>query len=369
MERDWRAVRQRCDRFLSSKRPESARALLTEVAESLPDDELPDRYGEGGAVTALEERVAALLGHEAAVVMPTGTMAQQAAVRVWCDRRGLPAIAFHPTSHLELHEERAYAHLHGLRAALVGDAGRPLRFEDLDALAEPVAALVLELPQRELGGVLPEWSELVAQTEWARARGVALHLDGARLWECGPYYGRPYDEVARLFGTVYVSFYKGLGGLAGCALAGPADVVAEARLWQTRHGGKLFQIFPVAASAALALDRVLPRMAELLAHARAVAAAVREVPGVEVVPDPPQTPLFHVHARLGDDRAVAAQAALAVAEETGIWFGGIWGTDTFVQVGPGVQKLELTIGEPALEVTPEEARALFARLVERCAAF
>jgi threonine aldolase len=73
---------------------------------------------------------------------------------------------------------------------------------------------------------------------------VALHLDGARLWECRPFYGRDYAQIAGLFDSVYVSFYKTLGGIAGAALAGPADVIAEARVWQRRQGGNLVRLFP-----------------------------------------------------------------------------------------------------------------------------
>ena len=74
--------------------------------------------------------------------------------------------------------------------------------------------MLLELPQRELGGTLPTWDELVAQVTWARERGAAVHLDGARLWEATPFYDQSYDKslanIAALFDTIYVSFYKGL---------------------------------------------------------------------------------------------------------------------------------------------------------------
>jgi threonine aldolase len=158
---------------------------------------------------------------------------------------------------------------------------------------------------------------------------------------------------------VYVSLYKGLGGLAGCLLAGPEEFVAEARVWQIRHGGRVFQLFPLAVSGARGLDRLLPRMPAFLEHARALAAALRDVPGIDVVPDPPQTPMFQLHLRIDPEKAV--DAALGLAEETKIWFG-----DTFLPTGvPAVQRLEVAIGEPALEIGPDEARELFATLVER----
>src|SRR6185436_8253445 len=106
---------------------------------------------------------------------------------------------------------------------------------DLEAVNEPLAALLIELPQREIGGRLPAWDDLVAQVTYAREHGAAVHLDGARLWESGPFYDRPLAEIAALFDTVYVSFYKGLGGLAGSMLLGEDDVVTEARAWRSRH--------------------------------------------------------------------------------------------------------------------------------------
>ena len=92
--------------------------------------------------------------------------------------------------------------------------------------------------------MLPAWDDLVATCEAARARGAALHLDGARLWQCAGFYKKTLAEIAGLFDTVYVSFYKDLRAPAGCALAGPRDVIDEARIWQVRHGGRLFNAYP-----------------------------------------------------------------------------------------------------------------------------
>ena len=90
----------------------------------------------------------------------------------------------------------------------MGSANRLLTLEDLKAITEPVGALLLELPQRDLGGQLPSWEALNEITKWAHEHSTPTHLDGARLWECRPFYGREYAEIARLFDTVYVSFYK-----------------------------------------------------------------------------------------------------------------------------------------------------------------
>jgi threonine aldolase len=129
----------------------------------------------------------------------------------------------------------------------------------------------------------------------ARAKGAALHLDGARLWQCGPFYGRELAEVAELFDSVYVSFYKDLRAGAGCALAGDAGLVAEARVWQVRHGGRMFSVLPLLLGAEQGLDELLPRMPELVAYAKELAAAVLSArSGLHVLPDPPQTAMFRL---------------------------------------------------------------------------
>jgi threonine aldolase len=250
----------RCERFvpawIAPRDPtETFRALAERAGTRL------DVYGGGESVQRLETRVADLLGKEAAAIFPSGTMAQQIALRILCERSGCFTVGFHPQCHLDVHEERGYAHLHGLQARLIGYADRLITRGDLDEVPEPLGALLLELPQRNLGGQLPAWRELVAQAKWARANGVALHLDGARLWQCGPFYRRPLREIAALFDTVYVSLYKDLAALGGCILAGPEDVIAEARVWRVRHGGRLSTYEPMALSAERGLDEVLPQMA------------------------------------------------------------------------------------------------------------
>jgi threonine aldolase len=321
-----------------------------------------DRYGAGMLATRLEGRIAELLGKEAAVWMPSGTMAQQIALRIHALRTGRDLVAFHPHCHLDVHEERGYEWLHGLRATLLCERDRLVRAEDVAKLSEPHAAVLLELPQRDLGGRLPPWDDLVATAEATRAGGAAFHLDGARLWQCGPYYERPLDEIAGLFDTVYVSFYKDLGAPAGCALAGTAETIAQARVWLIRHGGRMFSAFPFMLAAERGLDDVLPRMPEYVVHARALAAALAEVDGVSIVPDPPQTAMFHLYVR-GDPERLT-EAAVELAEETRTWLGA-----HFVSTAdPAVAATELTMGEANLAVAPDAAAALYSRLVRLAAA-
>ncbi|HXH95831.1 MAG TPA: beta-eliminating lyase-related protein [Gaiellaceae bacterium] len=340
----------------------SAREQLAALADATAEGEQADRYGSGERIGRFERQIAALLGKEAAVFLPSGVMAQQIALRIWCDRRGARTVALHPTSHLELHEQKGYQRLHGLYGRQGGAPNRLIELSDLESIHEPLAALLLELPQREIGGLLPSWDDLVAQTAWARERRIAMHLDGARLWESGPFYGRSYAEIAGLFDSVYVSFYKGLGALAGAALAADAELIAEARVWQRRHGGNLFTLHPYVVSAELALAERLDRMPAYLDHARALGSALATIDGIEVVPNPPQTPLFHVLLR-GDSERLA-DAAVSVAEERKVFLFA----QTYPTTSPSWQRHEVSVGDSTLLLQPDEVRDLYAEILARAAA-
>ncbi len=342
---DLEPLRGSCGRTLSGHGPVRAADLLATV----PADTAVDRYGVGGVVAELETEVAGLLGTAAAAYLPSGTMAQQSALRVHASRTGRRTVLFHPQSHLDTHEGRPLERLHGLIGRPVGDRYRLLGYDDLRAVTEPPAALVLELPQRDLGGALPDWQDLLAQTAWARERGAAVHLDGARLWEAAVGYGRPPAELAALFDTTYVSFYKGLGALSGCCLAGSEDVVAQVREWRRRRGGTLFGLWPGAASALHCLRRRLPLMPAYLKRAREIAEALSDVPGVTVVPDPPQTPMLHLLLRTSPEAFVAGARELA---ECGLW---TW-PRSMVTGDPEVQRVELSVGDGTLSLSVAEAR-------------
>ena len=354
-----RALRARCTRALGGHGIRSVVDAIAEIQTLPPEDLEADVYGNGGAVTVLETEVRELLEKPAAVFMPSGTMAQQIALRIHADRRGRRVVAFHPTCHLELHEDQAYQRLHGLFGRTLGDGRDLITLQELEAVHEPLAALLIELPQREIGGRLPAWNDLVALVERAREGGAAVHLDGARLWETGPFYDRPLSEIAALFDSVYVSFYKGLGGLSGSILLGEDDLVAEAREWRHRHGGTLFNLWPYAASALAGLRLRLPRMAAYVEHARAIGAALSRIDGVEVVPDPPQTPMMHIHLRTTPAAVTAGIRRLATEQRLWTW-GGSMATDT-----PGIRRVELTVGDATLAVAPEAAADAVRALLPR----
>ena len=235
-------------RSLMGRRPVSPLDELVSIVAELDraedgTDPTWDRYGEGGPVAALESQVAALLGKDASVMFPSGTMAQQSALRVWSDRLGSRHIVIPGLSHLLHHEQDGPRVLNDFEWALltpgVGTGDVVPTADQLAAIPGELGAALLELPLCDGGYLLPSWDQLEAFSLACSERGVPLHLDGARIWESGPFLGHTPVEIPALADTVYVSFYKGLRGLAGAVVAGPEEVISEVRLWRSRHGGTL----------------------------------------------------------------------------------------------------------------------------------
>ncbi|MEU8525664.1 beta-eliminating lyase-related protein [Streptomyces sp. NPDC048629] len=342
---------------------------LADLGHTLMDPhELVDTYG-GGPVAEVERQVADLLGFPAAVFFPTGTMAQQVALRCWAGRTGSDVVALHPLAHPEVHENGALGAVSGLRTVHPTDAPRLPTAEEVREHPEPFGTLMLELPLRDAGFVLPDWDELVDVVQAARERDAVVHFDGARLWECGPHFGRELREIAGLADSVYVSFYKSLGGMSGAALAGPEDLVEEARVWLHRYGGLVFQQYPAALAALAGLKTELPRLPAYVAHARTVAAALREafaeagLPWFRVHPAEPHTHQFQVWLPYGPDELTAASVALA--EETDTVLFRRW-SPAPAGGPPDVAATEVTVAAPGLDWTPadvrEAARNFLARL-------
>jgi threonine aldolase len=346
-------------RYLSNKRIASPGDVLHALALATSEDAPFDVYGAGTIVEGLERTVASLLGKEAAVFCTSGRAAQLSALRVHADRRARRVVAAHPRSHIVEDENDAIGALYGLRVARVGAPTEPFTLQELRAVRDPLAAVVVELPLRRAGFRVPPWDELVAIAEHARGTGAAFHLDGARLWETAPGYGKTLAEIAALADTVYVSFYKGLGGLAGAALAGDAETIAGARTWIGRAGATLYRMFPYALAAREGLRTELPRMPEYHARAVAIAAALRDIPGVAASPDPPACNAFAVH--LDGERDALLAARDAVAESHGlVVFENLART-----AHPRVCSFELAVGPNTMQLELDEIRAAIAQIASR----
>ncbi|MFF4386127.1 beta-eliminating lyase-related protein [Streptomyces sp. NBC_00853] len=358
----WRGAERRLSRSLLEP---TVGELLGSLAEAPYDMDGPaDVYGDG-VVTALERKVAELLGTEDAAFFPTGTMAQQIALRCWAGRTGNPVVALHPMSHPERWEEDALSVVSGLRVTHPTTEARPPSAADVEALREPFGTLMVELPLREAGFLLPTWEELEALTEAARERDAVVHFDGARLWESTVHFGRTLPEIAGLADSVYVSFYKSLGGLSGAALAGPREFVEETRVWRHRYGGQIFRQFPQALSALAGLERELPRLPSYVAQARVVAGALRSafadsgVPWARINPEEPHTHQFQVWLPYEADRLT--EAGLRQAEETGTVLFRRWSADG----PPGLAVTELEITQPGLSWTESDVHEAVSAFVAR----
>jgi threonine aldolase len=355
---DRQKLRERCSIVVPGFRGRSAAEEFQMLADWCRANGVShDSYGEGALIEDFERRVAGLVGKAAATFMPSGVMAQLAAVRIWTERARLDRFGLHPTSHLIGHEREAYQAIFGLHGAVVGDRLRPMTAADLEAERSPLACLIVELPIREAGGQLPTWDDLEALKEACRQRAIPLHMDGARLWESRAFYGRPHAEIAEGFASVYVSAYKGLGGIAGAVLAGDEDFIAEARIWRRRMGGTLVQQSPMIASAAMRLDVRLAQMDACYARAVGLAKALSGVPGLRINPARPHTNMMHLYFDAPAETVLERRDA--IAERDGVWLiGGAKPAEV-----PGWSVSELYVGDNLLGLSDEDVTSRFQALL------
>jgi threonine aldolase len=294
--------------------------VLKAAIDGLDGQTESDLYGKGELIEAFQAKMSKVLGKETAVFFPSGTMAQQIALRIWCDRKGIMKVAYHPLCHLEIHEEDGLKKLHHIESVLLADPDRIVELSDLLNMKEEVACLLLELPQREIGGELPDYETLEAISVFCRDRGIKLHLDGARLFECLPYYGKSAAEICALFDSAYVSFYKGIGGVAGAILAGEGEFIRESAVWKRRHGGDLISLYPYIISADYYFDRRIDNMENYYKQAKDLASSFQACHRVTTRPRLPVSNMFHVHI---DAPKEAMEAILCeLHRSTGIGFAG-----------------------------------------------
>ncbi|MDR7522948.1 MAG: GntG family PLP-dependent aldolase [Armatimonadota bacterium] len=235
-----------------------------------------DQFGEDPTVNCLQDRVAALLGKEAALWLPTGTMANQVALRV-LTRPGDDVIVSREC-HAVWHESGGSAANAGVQFTEIGSRGLFTAEEFLAArkprghLTYPPTTLVeVENTHNRAGGVIFPQDEAVRICAAAREWGVATYLDGARLWNAAVASGRPPDDLAAPFDLVAVAFSKGLGAPGGSLLAGPREVIERAVRHRRMLGGAMRQVGIFAAAALYALDHNLGRLADDHAKARRIA--------------------------------------------------------------------------------------------------
>jgi threonine aldolase len=247
-----------------------------------------DVYGEDPTVRRLEEHVAAMLGKEAALFVPSGTMSNQLAIACHTERGD--EVYAGEGSHCIWYESGAAAAWSGVQLVEVGRGGvfgaaELAEAVKPDAYYMPRPRLVVVENTHNRGGGKPWPTAALAEVvATARARGLGLHLDGARLWNAAIATGLPEHELARGFDSVSVCFSKGLGAPVGSALAGSRALVTKAHRLRKMLGGGMRQVGVLAAAARYALDHHRDRLALDHANARAFAAGLEGVPGVSVPP-------------------------------------------------------------------------------------
>ena len=248
-----------------------------------------DVWGDDPTARRLEAAAAEILGKEAALFVPSGTMANQIALLVHC-RPGDEVIVGRG-AHTRLYESGAGAAWAGVQFAEVGGADGTFTGDDVDAAALPAdrnlprtRLVALENTHNRGGGRIWPPAQVDAVAARARDRGLALHLDGARLWNAAVASGRPERELAAPFDTVSACFSKGLGAPVGSVIAGRGDDIERARRFRKMLGGGMRQVGVLCAAALYALDHHRARLADDHAHARRLAEGLAGLPGVRLDP-------------------------------------------------------------------------------------
>lgn len=317
-----------------------------------------DMYGDGQIIEDFQKKMAGYLGKDTAVFFPSGTMAQQIALRIWCDRKESKKVAYHPLCHLEIHEQDGLKELHHIQPVLLADKHRVISLEDVTSMDEDIACLLLELPQREIGGQLPDYQTLEKISVYCHEKGIKLHLDGARLFEVLPYYEKTAAEVCSLFDSVYVSFYKGIGGIAGAILAGENDFTEESKIWKRRHGGDLISLYPYIISSDYYFDKRVNKMGQYYEESKELAEFFNNCENVSTLPQRPVSNMFHVHFHVAKESLVSLLAD--IYKETGI---GI--TGNLRETGEDSCYFELSIGDNYGNIPKEQIEKVFGLLDER----
>ena len=287
-----------------------------------------DVFGEDPTLQRLEARVSELLGKEAALFVPSGSMGNQIGVRLHCG----PGDEFLCESdcHIFNYEQATYAQLFGIAVqAIQGNCG-VLTADQLHDRVRPdndhvprTRLVCLENTHKSGAGRIQPYETVVEICDWAKSAGLARHLDGARLWNAAVATGIPLAKWAQHFDTVSVCFSKGLGAPVGSAIVGSKNHIHQARRLRKAMGGGMRQAGILGAAALYALDHHMDRLAEDHRNAQVLAAAIRESPHLTLVPEKVDTNLviFQIDLKWGSAAEFVAALkehgvlALAVAKQ------------------------------------------------------
>ena len=285
-----------------------------------------DVYGDDPTVNSLEERVAAMFGHQAGLFCPTGSLANQLAIRTLV--KPGEELLVETRSHIVRAELGAAATFSGITTRTWPSTDGLLKADDALAIAHENAgpylvstkAIAVENTHNFGGGTVQPIDEIAKLSSAAHARGIAMHLDGARIWNAHVASGVSFSEYGKHFDTISVCLSKGLGAPIGSVMLSTKERVAEARIWRKRYGAGMRQVGIIAAAAHYALDHNIDRLAEDYGRAKKIAIALAAIDSSLVDPSKVHTNI--VGLELSTIGMTAADLT-ARCKEAGLWISAL----------------------------------------------
>jgi threonine aldolase len=324
--------------------PAEYAALLQKLAPTIESDD----YSRGGVVAKLEQSVAAALGKETAVWISTGTLANHLAVRLLAGEKR--RVLVQQECHLFNDCGDCCQTLSGLHLVPLAPGKATFTVDDLEREADrgasgrvsvPIGAIQIETPVRRKSGEAFDLGEMKRVSQWARGRGIGLHLDGARLYLAAAYSGVPVREYAALFDTVYVSMYKYFNAASGAILAGPKSLLENLFDPRRMFGNGLCQVWPFAAVALHFFDGFPARYSQAVAASEKVIAALSADSRFEVTRIPNGTNVFSLRVKGMDALNFQRRA----------------GDAGFILAPPRNERFTVSVNETWARATPQEILA------------
>ena len=285
-----------------------------------------DVYGDDPTVNSLEERLAAMFGHEAGLFCPTGSLANQLAIRTLV--KPGEELLVETRSHIVRAELGAAATFSGITTRTWPSTDGLLKADDALAIAHENAgpylvstkAIAVENTHNFGGGTVQPIDEITKLSSAAHARGIAMHLDGARIWNAHVASGVSFSEYGKHFDTISVCLSKGLGAPIGSVMLSTKERVAEARIWRKRYGAGMRQVGIIAAAAHYALDHNIDRLAEDHGRAKKIAIALAAIDSSLVDPSKVHTNIVGLElSKIG----ITAADLTSRCKEAGLWISAL----------------------------------------------
>ena len=285
-----------------------------------------DVYGDDPSVNSLEERLAAMFGHQAGLFCPTGSLANQLAIRTLV--KPGEELLVETRSHIVRAELGAAATFSGITTRTWPSTDGLLKADDALAIAHENAgpylvstkAIAVENTHNFGGGTVQPIDEIAKLSSAAHARGIAMHLDGARIWNAHVASGVSFSEYGKHFDTISVCLSKGLGAPIGSVMLSTKERVAEARIWRKRYGAGMRQVGIIAAAAHYALDHNIDRLAEDHGRAKKIAIALAAIDSSLVDPSKVHTNIVGLElSKIG----ITAADLTSRCKEAGLWISAL----------------------------------------------